>query len=132
MEACTHTAAEKMADNFRSTIASVCVIGDSKGIKQIIGDSKGIKQIIGDRKGIKQIIGDRKAIKQITGDRKGIKQKNYLIYDSSKTHFCTRPASWLPEKTPGCHKRYRYPLRAPRNRSDADFLLLVQTHHTIL
>jgi len=28
------TAAEKMADNFRSAIARVCIIGDSKGIKQ--------------------------------------------------------------------------------------------------
>ena len=46
-------------------------------------------------------------------------------------HPCTRPSSWLLEKTPGCQERYWYSLRAPQNRSDAHFFLLVQIHHKI-
>ena len=50
-----------------------------------------------------------------------------------KSHPYTRPSSWLPEKTPGCQERYWYSLRAPRNRSDARFFLLIlQMHHTNL
>jgi len=47
-------------------------------------------------------------------------------------HPCTRPSSWLPEKTPGCQERYWYSLRAPRNRPDAHLFLLAQMHHKIL
>jgi len=49
-----------------------------------------------------------------------------------KKHPYLFPSSWLAEKTPGCQERYRYSLRAPRNRSDPRFFLLVQMYFTIL
>jgi len=55
-----------------------------------------------------------------------------LIVWFLSNHPCTRPSSWLPEKTPGCQERYWYSLRAPWNRSDAHLFLLVRMHHKIL
>ena len=54
-----------------------------------------------------------------------------LTYDYSKITLHT---SFIlaSRKTPGCQERYWYSLRAPQNRSDALFFLLVQMHHTIL
>ena len=100
------TAHEKMADNFRSAIDRVFRIGDSKGIK--------------------------KTCHAVSFP--GLRFDSWSVWSSSSGHFffdvrflknhpCIRPASWRPNKTPGCQERYWYPLRAPRNKSDAHLSL---------
>jgi len=112
-----HTAAEKMADNLRLAIARVYRTGTSKGITHRKHAMLWLFQVFA-----------------LTAGLYGCQvwATFSLTYDSSVT---TRAhvLSWLL-KTPGCQKRYWYSLRAPRNRPDAHFLLvlLVQMHHKIL
>jgi hypothetical protein len=78
-----HTAAEKMADNFRSAMARVYRIGDSKGIKHL----QNICQAVA---------------------FPGLRFLSWLSIFSDiqflKNLPCTRPASWLSENTPGCQE----------------------------
>ena len=87
-----HTAAEKMADNFRSTIARVYRIGDSKGIKNRKRAMLWLFQVF-----------------TLTAGLYGCQvwATSSRTYDSSKiTHPHTDPSTGIPEKTPGCQERY--------------------------
>jgi hypothetical protein len=109
------TAAKKMADNFRSAIARVYKIGDSKGIKHRKHAMLWLFQVLA-----------------LTAGLYGCQvwATSSLTYDFSKTtpthvlHLGFSKDSWVSRKA--------LILRAPRNRSDAHLFLLVQMHHTIL
>jgi len=101
------TAAEKMADNFRSAIARVYRIGDSKGIKQA------------------QKTCHAMAFPGLCFDSWSLRLSSMghffsdIWFLKNNPHICL--SSWLPEKTPGCQEKFWYSLRVPRNRSDAYF-----------
>ena len=114
-----HTAAEKMADNLRLAIARVYRTGSSKGIMIPLLDHT------------------QKTCHVVAFP--GLRFDSWPVRMSSMGHFfidiwfhsnhpCTRPSSWLPEKTPGCQEKHWYTLCAPRNRSDAHLFLMVQMH----
>ena len=107
------TAAEKMADNFRSAIARVYRIGDRKGIKHRKHAMLWLFQVFALTAGLygRQVW----ATSSLTHD----------FWKIITTHVFY---PGFPEKTLGCQERYWYSLRAPRNRSDAHFFLLVQMH----
>jgi len=97
-----HTAAEKMADNFRSAIARVYRTGDSKGIKRRGFSRSFLWQLV------------------CTAVKHGPLLLWHMIPQKSPLSFINAfwKDSWVSKKV--------LILRAPQNRSDAHFFLLVQ------
>ena len=105
------TATEKMADNFRSAIARVYRIGDSKGMLwlfQVFALTAGLYGC--------QVW----PTFSLTNDSSKITSTHILHLGFLKRLLGVKEGTaW-------------YSLRAPRNKSDAHLFLLVQMHHTIL